>query len=206
MAAPITHLFLAQEFLDQHTIIGPAGDFFIGVTFPDIRYLGVIDRADTHSPQPTLAAVFGAPSAFAAGCEHHSLVDSIRNDLIREREAYSLAPPSSLVTNAFKFYEDEIVYDRITDHEALIDAFGDLPQAEQKYPIKLADLRRWHRAMIAYLSQPPSVASRHALMTVANFPEISRLEIERVITQLRNNETIADVIDELYADFTSHLQ
>ena len=48
MAAPITHIVLASKVYDQFFSNFSKKDFLIGTSFPDIRYLKVIDRNTTH--------------------------------------------------------------------------------------------------------------------------------------------------------------
>lgn len=48
-AAPNTHVYFAQQWIDIHQM--PEEDqnaFIIGTLFPDIRYLGTISRDKTH--------------------------------------------------------------------------------------------------------------------------------------------------------------
>lgn len=44
MAAPLTHLVLAERIFQKHFSDQHRKVFLQGTSFPDIRYLGVIDR------------------------------------------------------------------------------------------------------------------------------------------------------------------
>ena len=49
MAAPIAHIFCALFLLNNNIIdVDNIQEFIIGTSFPDIRYLGVIERDTTH--------------------------------------------------------------------------------------------------------------------------------------------------------------
>ena len=75
MAGPIGHIVLALSLLN-----GPLADkdraaFMLGTTFPDIRYLGVIERGKTHNNHATWQNVQTESSSFKAGMDFHALVD-----------------------------------------------------------------------------------------------------------------------------------
>ena len=54
MAAPITHIVLTNKIFNKYFSNKEKGDFFIGASFPDIRYLKVIKREKTHFNNITL--------------------------------------------------------------------------------------------------------------------------------------------------------
>jgi hypothetical protein len=48
MAAPITHIALAEKLYGQYFSDKNKQDFFVGTSLADIRYLGTIERDKTH--------------------------------------------------------------------------------------------------------------------------------------------------------------
>jgi len=77
MPNQITHIVLTSKVFDQTFVKFNKSEFYIGTIFPDIRYLGVIDRAKTHFADVTLDSVLGAKTSFLAGLLFHNLVDKI---------------------------------------------------------------------------------------------------------------------------------
>lgn len=48
MATPITHIVLTEKVFEKFFKDKTRKDFFIGTSFPDIKYLKVIDRDKSH--------------------------------------------------------------------------------------------------------------------------------------------------------------
>ena len=108
MSAPITHIVIAKELLDTQPDTFSKRDFFIGTSFPDIRYLKVIERDKTHNPKTTLSEVLNTTNSFRSGLLFHSLVDEVREKSIQDNDIYSLIPKLKYITQALKLVEDEI--------------------------------------------------------------------------------------------------
>ncbi len=93
MAAPIAHIFLAVQML-----LGPLQglfneqEFILGTSFPDIRYLKVVQRADTHFTHVTLQDVLQEKSSFKAGMIFHSFVDEQREAYVVKNHFYKKFP------------------------------------------------------------------------------------------------------------------
>src|SRR5438552_12343909 len=110
MAAPIAHIFLALEMLT-----GPFSglfnerEFIIGTSFPDIRYLNVIDREKTHLSHVTLEEILQEPDSFKAGMLFHSFVDEQREKYIVAHGFYGELPSFIFITQVLKFAEDIIL-------------------------------------------------------------------------------------------------
>lgn len=202
MAAPITHIVLAEEFLRRYPA-AVASDFIIGTSFPDIRYLGVIAREETHDPDVDLQDILNEPDAFSAGMKHHVLADLVREKFIQDRDAYSSAPKSGYVTQAVKLYEDEMLYGRIHDRGSLATAFGRIIDQERKFSIAANDIGRWHDLLREYVSSAPSIDSRRKFIRGIGFAPKVVEEVERIIASLKNNEAVSTVIRDMYQDFTS---
>ena len=88
MPAPVTHILLALSILPL--LPGKdAQEFLLGTSFPDIRYLGVIDRKKTHDPKPSWQKVMQEKSSFKAGMEFHALADKIHDKYMSSHEYMS---------------------------------------------------------------------------------------------------------------------
>jgi hypothetical protein len=81
MAAPIAHIFLAVQILvGPFKVMSHEKEFIIGTSFPDIRYLKVIERAETHFENVTLNDIKKETNSFKAGMLFHSFVDQKREE------------------------------------------------------------------------------------------------------------------------------
>ncbi len=203
MAAPITHIVLAKEFLQRNPTISNGTDFCIGASFPDIRYLGVITREATHASEVSLQSILNTPDAFSAGMKYHTLVDLVREKFIQDRDVYSSAPKSRYITQAIKLFEDEILYERLSDWNGIANLFESVLSQERSFPISTDDIDRWHNLLRDYVSRTPSTDSRKRFITNIGFTTAVADEIEQVVDSLKKNEIASSVVHDMYRDFTS---
>lgn len=157
-AAPGTHVYFAQLWR-QHNTFGPDQEhaFIAGNLFPDIRYLGTIDRDSTHEKHLTAAMVRKTPNSFKAGMRLHAYVDEQRAYFVKKSKIESYLKNISKDTRVLflKLLEDEILWDRIDTSEALI-AMETIFQEEHDSNAGEAALVEWHKRMNCSLSQCPS--------------------------------------------------
>ena len=165
MAAQITHIVLAKEFLKRYPIAGSERDFIVGASFPDIRYLGTVKREVTHDLNVDLRDILNAPDGFSAGVRHHVLTDIVRNRFVLGHHAYSSVPNDKYLTEAFKFLEDEMLYGRLDDPQDAAKMFGEVLEPERAYGLADDEIVRWHARLSEYVSQAPSPATRRTTET-----------------------------------------
>jgi hypothetical protein len=206
MAAPIAHIVTATEFMQRYPTAKLDSSFIVGASFPDIRYLGVIRREATHDPEPSLRKILDAPTPFEAGTKHHALVDVIREKFLHAKGAYALIPKGGAVVPALKLFEDERLYRRSDDWDAIKRIFEDVSDGEREYGIADTDLARWNGLRRKYVAEAPSRTSRFALLHETGFTDDTISEIETIILSLRKNDALAEIIDAMYQDFTSLLR
>src|SRR3989344_5759752 len=96
MAAPITHIVLADKVFDEYFPNLSKDKFLVGTSFPDIRYLRVIKREQTHPKNITLSDIKSVES-FNGGLLFHILIDRVRENYMQENDIYSLMPASKLI-------------------------------------------------------------------------------------------------------------
>lgn len=77
MPGPVTHIVLADKLFDRYFSGKDRRAFYVGTLFPDIRYLGVIGREQTHLPVAGIAEV-AENRAFRAGMLFHALTDKAK--------------------------------------------------------------------------------------------------------------------------------
>lgn len=156
MAAPIAHIFCALSLLSDGAIeVENKSDFIIGTSFPDIRYLGVIRRGQTHVENVTWNQVKNASTSFEKGRLLHSLLDEVREKFIVKHNLYEFVPDSQFRTQVLKFYEDMLLYETIKNWSEIADSFDPILPEECAYDIKESDVKAWHDLLKQYISHKP---------------------------------------------------
>jgi hypothetical protein len=204
MAAPITHIVLTDKIFDKFFKDKSRKDFFIGTSFPDIRYLKVIDRDKTHYDGLSIADLENDES-FLAGVKFHSILDHAREKYIVENNTYSLCPNSKYITQSLKTLEDEIFYQHIKDWTIHTEYLNEILQAEKDYGIDEKDLKKWHSLLQQYFQQQPDENIVRNFTLGIGFPEEIIDEINQNVAVMKTNKKIIDIIENLYKNFENLL-
>lgn len=152
MAAPIAHIFLAVQMLS-----GPFNglfnerDFIIGTSFPDIRYLKVVERAETHFTNVTLQNIAQEKDSFKAGMLFHSFVDEQREAYVVEHHFYEMIASFRFTSQSLKFAEDEILKSKF-DIEKYTPYFDGILEIERMYGIDEKHIQAWHTFLQGYFN------------------------------------------------------
>lgn len=172
MAGPIAHIFCALAILQSGALkVNDEKAFIVGNLLPDIQYLGVIARDKTHYTNIRWEDIVAAPTDFQKGVLLHSLIDEVRiAQLEKPNERYIPALPI-MRSQIMKFYEDSLIYSRISDWSKFIHYFDEiLPEEKEAYQLSDTALKQWHQFIKTYCMQPPSVVSTHAIIN--QFPQL----------------------------------
>ncbi len=152
MAAPIAHIFLAVQML-----LGPFKglfneiEFIIGTSFPDIRYLKVVERTETHFFNVTLYDILQEKDSFKAGMMFHSFVDEQREAYIVKHNFYEIIPNFRFRTQALKFAEDEILKGMF-DISRYSVYFNEILDQEKSWNIDEIHIKNWHLFLKEYFN------------------------------------------------------
>lgn len=160
-AAPVVHIYLAEKWMTLHCPNYSEVDrkaFLVGTLFPDIRYLGVISRSDTHELGVKLEDILNAKTPFFSGKKLHCYIDEQRENLVKEWKIYHKLPEMTHEQRAtfLKLVEDEILFSK-SDWKEARDALNKIEAEEMTYEIKGDDVQLWHAILIQYLSMRPSL-------------------------------------------------
>lgn len=151
-AAPLTHAYLAHYW--------PSGDpeaFLVGTLFPDIRYLGVIEREETHFTQVSISDVAEESDPFTAGMLFHSYVDLVREEHMIESGIYAHLPNHPMLAQAMKFAEDKILFSTYWSIGSMTSQMMEhVRDEEAAFGIARTALIQWHLFHQVYLSIGPS--------------------------------------------------
>lgn len=222
MAGPIAHIFCALAFLNSnYNTIEDKQAFLLGTSFPDIRYLGVIERTQTHIPNIKWDDVVNEKSAFKAGLLFHSLVDQAREGYFESHGLYDIdiGVHPQFRSHVLKLFEDILLHDSISEWPKIVAYFDDILQEERAYPIAPESLQNWHAILQIYCAKKPGI---HTLISFANNNQIKKkMGIEKLsqadidcaeegftdtFNMLNKNETLIKIIHDFYSNCITILQ
>jgi hypothetical protein len=206
MAAPFTHLVLAQRYLAQYPSNFIISEFLIGTSFPDIRYLGVIDRSQTHKDSLHIDDVHHASTSFAAGMYLHALVDHLRSQAFGESKIFEHCPDTKIGVRALKLIEDEYLYNQLQNTTAITEAFEAVLPEELVFGIATQDIIRWHSILQRYLTEGHQISGQRNFMESISLPLKMIQEIEATAINLKANTEIQTIIKTVYEDFSFEIK
>jgi hypothetical protein len=162
MAGPVSHIICALTVLNSGNIqIQDKQAFILGTSFPDIRYMGVISREQTHKKELSWQDVQHASSDFEAGMLLHALLDQVREAYVVEQGAYDHIPNTRFKAHCLKFFEDITMWYSIppSDWQTIITYFDTIHTAEKQFGIPGEALLQWHSFIQEYLQAMPNLPS-----------------------------------------------
>lgn len=191
MAGPIAHIFLALQALTFYLPHHSSKEFIIGTSFPDIRYLKVIDRTETHCPNVTWNMVVNEPNSFKAGMLFHALVDIVREDYMEERAIYSTIKKDRLVGHALKIVEDTLLREKIDTWDTLYSYFDAILPEERAFNIPEKQLKVWHAYIQEYCSYCSYTQTLKAFRQFMPFPAFYwNYRLKNKIQQIAKNNKV----------------
>ncbi len=160
-AAPAMHVLLGDRWLAHFAPMYQDTEkklFLLGTVFPDIRYLGVIQRDKTHFKNVTYQKIKNESSPFQRGMLFHSFVDEFREKFIQRTniEEKIVEVPLRLRGTFLKLVEDQILQDR-KNWSYFRNALITIPEEEKKWGISDSTLGEWHMGLTFYFSTFPSL-------------------------------------------------
>lgn len=157
--APSMHAFIAELWLDTYQVKDEANRkaMIIGALFPDIRYLGKVSRAQTHTKNVSLKQINDATDYFEKGKLLHAYVDEQHALFLRQYSLSLLLPPTIL--NQKKLYLelvlDEIIYNEEWGEQISKIISRSISQ-EKILNLNDLDLFQWHSLLTIYFTNYPS--------------------------------------------------
>lgn len=159
-AGPAMHVVLGEEWLTRFAPQYQEEEkklFLLGTVFPDIRYLGVIKRSESHFKNVTLAKVYKTSNPFQRGMLFHSFVDEYRDKLVRKSSIENKLSeiPARFRSTFLKLVEDQILGG---DHDwsHFRHCLTSIPEEEKAFGIDTQALTQWHTGLGLYFSAAPS--------------------------------------------------
>ena len=203
MATPITHLILANNVFKKFFASKDKKKFFVGTSFPDIRYLGVIEREKTHFSGIRISDLQKEDSFFC-GMKFHSLVDEART-AFWEKENIYLKYPEIKATSILKLLEDQLLYSKIQDWKNISSFFDEILSEELSFGIPEEGVKKWHFALQKYLSFSPTDESRKVFANEINYHPKYVDYANEIIEKLKADDFIVKAINEFCDNFENYL-
>lgn len=197
MAAPITHIVLSEKVLKNFFPRTEKKKFFIGTSLPDIRYLGVVDRNATHFNKVKFPLIKDMDS-FNKGLIFHSIIDSVREELLLSKDLYSIMPKSKYITQSIKLLEDQVLYNKIKNWSGICNYFKEILTEERNLGIDKESIRLWHNLLIDYYTSQPDENSLKAFVRGIRLESTIAEEIIDNIRQINDNKYVLSYIHLLY--------
>lgn len=199
MASLITHVVLAEKVFDGYFKGRERKDFMIGTCFPDIRFLGIIDRDQTHYTDVVMDDL-SKDSDFIAGMMFHSIVDRAWTRYTNESEIISLCPCSKYISYSIKSYEDWLLYDRnerwVEDRKFFDDVLDEEDEfVGSKYRKEVTE---WHKIIQDYFENSPDEESIRNFGIGLRSSESIEEEVIANYRIIKSEEKIKPLIFEFY--------
>lgn len=153
MPAPLLHVALAVIALRGPLEGIDKKIFIIGTSFPDIRYLNVIERKKTHIKNVSWDQILQEKNPFKIGYLFHSLVDQLFDDFMTKQNIYEKLPKSQHSPQSFKLFADKILYKKMKRHlPEVMNCLDDVISEELSFDIKREDIIKWHDFLKKYFN------------------------------------------------------
>lgn len=178
-AGPVTHAYLAQKWISSNEKYNnqEESSFIRGTLFPDVRYLGVISRKDTHDMGLSLQDIKCDVSPFSKGKKLHSFVDEKREKFVVKSKIFDQlknVPGQKYMGTFLKLLEDEVLYQKGTWAKTRA-ALRVVDDSEMAYKIKTEEMMKWHLVLSAAFYMPPS---KYLANRVKNKKDLFNIPIE----------------------------
>lgn len=200
----ISHIAYAELLLPNIFSDKKREDFIIGASFPDIRYLGVIERDKTHLKNITLNDVLEENNPFLAGVKFHGLTDIVREDFMN-KNAYGLITGVNDKVRPLKLAEDIILSDKIGIREEYVQILKNILPEEKSFLIPDYMLERWHKIVSDYLEFG---VSRESIINASQALFISDEDIRENVKDgylISSNDKIKDLVLYFYNNLEKEL-
>lgn len=200
MPSPITHIVLAEKVFEKHFSQKDKAEFFIGTSFPDIRYFDNLDRTKTHLPGLSLAEI-AKEDSFMAGLKFHSFVDEVHNIFFAFRDNPFFLEPVHITATSLKFFEDELFYNRFSNWPEIAGYFKQTVEDENNFGVEKKDIITWHEALTAYFMEIPSLESREKFLKKIEFSDELAKQIEAFMVNMREAPQVEKAVMDFYNKF-----
>jgi hypothetical protein len=169
MPGPITHIAYAQHLLKTRRPELDAAVFIRGTIFPDIRFLNVIERDQTHQHGLSLEAVMQETRPWQAGMLFHSWLDDVWSEYFETvgLNLETVAGRRRLL--AIKLLENHQLWRRVTGAADLAAQLVVVDEVAVAYGVAAADIERWGGLIGDTLAYEPTLERQADLLRIFGY-------------------------------------
>lgn len=196
MASVISHVIYADRYLKNYPGINNTQEFMLGVSFPDIRRVSNVARAQTHNCFEDLDLYFEKLSAFEAGWKFHVWCDLRRSELLRDKDFFEIDEVKDSYYFSNYLLEDQLLWDEYNNWETLVNYFNNAAFVDLFEELDESDWSFWFEMLAEYIQKKPDKKSTQKfLKKIPSFAgkadhlleEIEQLEAEKEIAEILQN-------------------
>lgn len=202
MATPITHFILSEKIFEKKFKLYNKKDFLLWTILPDIRYLGVIKREESHFIYHSLEDIQKIKTSSSAWIRFHSLLDIKREENIIKKWIYNLIWKDFYTITALKLLEDTILYNKLNIAEYL-NYFDIWFNEKVELNIKNEEINKWNIWIKKYFSSKPSNESIKEFSKFINLNTETADKIINRLCDLKNERFLIEYTEDLYDNFDS---
>lgn len=193
MASQISHIVIADKLFDKYFAKLDRRAFYVGTVFPDIRYLGEVERTVTHGGKVLFTDALTETNAFEAGMILHRSFDLARERFLISQGIYNYYPKDWITMSALKMYEDELFYGEVKRWEEIRSFFNSVLDDEKKWGVSEQSLLKWHTGLSDYFTHQPTDESRKHFSNLLGIEDGISQEISERLVQIKNDASIQEI-------------
>lgn len=201
MATPITHVVLTECVWNKYFSNEDKKSFILGTSFPDIRYLKIIERERTHFGNCSWNEFCELNGSFRRGMYFHSIVDKVRDSFWTKMGIYNILLDHQYTTKALKFVEDKLLYPNVKDWQSIRSYFDEVTMEELDLLPNSKGIDKWHRLLREYFSKVPEDSSLLVLTDAFGFSRDVANSMLSVSGEIEKNAKAIEMIMALYERF-----
>ena len=129
------------------------------------------------------------------------MVDEVREKYIISHKIYEQIPQSKYITQALKFFENELFYENISEWNHIIQEFENIPYKEITFPVDKLNIDKWFSLFRQYFSEKPTDKTRDVFIKAIGFSANDTEEINNLVQEIRSNIEVKEMILSLYREF-----
>lgn len=195
MASQIAHIVYAIKYLEKYPSTINRDEFILGAVFPDIRRIDPnISRKDTHLKFEPIDLDFSGLTAFQAGWKFHLYCDMRREELLNQKNFYSIIDTAKFEGGSAKLLEDELLYDKNNNWEKLASYFNNIPHVETGLTLTPEAISLWYAMLAKYIEKKPDAKSMHIFLSKLNYAGGTADDILAAIQKLSKNQKAVEIL------------
>lgn len=172
----------------------------LGASFPDIRRISNITRAQTHNCFENLDLNFEGMTAFEAGWKFHVWCDLRRNEVLLEKGFFEIDEVHDCYYFSCYLLEDKLVWSEYNNWETLGNYFSDSTLIDVFENLTDGDWMFWFDVTKDFITnQPDKTSMRKLIRSFPSFVGRADMILEETDKLLKNKKVI-EILTNIHKD------